>query len=153
MKLKTKNHKLKTSGRGFTIFEILIGMGILAVIFAIGLPISWNFYINYQFDSEVDTFVSVLEQARNSAMVNRNESPHGVYADANQFVIFQGVNYTGRDVSQDKIFPRSGNVNLNGPSEIVFSALSGQVSSTTYSFSRAQRSSNVYVNSEGAISF
>ena len=151
--LNPKFYILDSNEKGFTIFEILIGMGILAVIFAIGLPISWNFYTNYQFDSEVGVFVSVLEQARNSAMVNRNESPHGVYADANQFVIFQGANYAGRDVSKDKIFPRSGNVNLNGPSEIVFSALSGQVSSTTYSFSRAQRSSNVYVNSEGAISF
>ena len=153
MKLKTKNYKLKTSGRGFTIFEILIGMGILAVIFAIGLPISWNFYTNYQFDSEVGVFVSVLEQARNSAMVNRNESPHGVYAAPNQFVIFQGPSYAGRDIFQDRIFTRDGNININGPAELVFASLSGQTASTTYVFSRGQRSANVYINSEGTISF
>ena len=133
MKLKTKSLKLKTSG--FTIFEILIVIGILAVIFAIGLPISWNFYTAYQFDSEVNTFVAVLEQARNSAMTNRNESPHGVYAAPNQFVIFQGPSYAGRDIFQDRIFTRDGNININVPAELVFASLSGQTASTTYVFS------------------
>lgn len=151
--LNSKFYILDSNVEGFTIFEILIVMGILAVIFAIGLPASWNFYTNYQFDSEVAAFVSVLEQARNSAMINRNESPHGVYAGANQFVIFQGSSYAGRDISQDKVFPRDGNISISGPLEIVFGALSGQTSSTTYSFSRAQRSANVYVNSEGTIVF
>lgn len=138
---------------GFSLLEILLAIGILSVIFAIGLPTSVDFYSSYQFDSEVNTFVSILEQARNSAMTNRNESSHGVYAAPNQFIIFQGSSYAARDISQDRIFPRDGNINISGPTELAFTSLSGQTASTTYAFNRGQRSVNVYVNSEGMVSF
>ena len=139
------------ANKGLTLIEILLAIGILGVIFGIGLPIGWDFYINCNFDSEVGTFISLLERARNSAMVNFNEASHGVWVDTDQLILFQGLSYAARDISQDRTFPRSASVIVSGPSEIVFSALSGQAASSTYNFSNATKNINIYVNSEGTI--
>ncbi|MDP3999235.1 MAG: prepilin-type N-terminal cleavage/methylation domain-containing protein [bacterium] len=137
--------------KGFTLFEMLLAISILIILLAITLPISLNFYNIYQFDSEVGTLISLLEKARSSALANRNESAHGFYFSSTTFVIFQGSSYSSRAAALDKTFSRTGNVYLSGPSELVFSALSGQTSSSTYNLSNGPRSENVYVNSEGTI--
>jgi len=142
---------------GFTFLEVLITMGILGIIFAIGLPVGLDFYQRYQFDSEASLFISLLESTRNSAMVNLNESSHGVYIDTDDFVIFQGASYAARDTSQDQNFPRSGSMSVSpccgGLAEIVFSALSGQTASSTFTISHLQKSININVNAEGTISY
>ena len=138
---------------GFTIVEILISLTLLAAIFGLGFPVTWSFYGTYQFDSEAKVLVSVLEQARNSAMINRNQSAHGVFINDDQMTVFQGASYASRNTAMDKIFPRNSLIAISGPSEIVFSALSGQVSSSTYTVSYQHRSANIQANSYGTIIF
>jgi len=138
---------------GFTLIEILIALTILSAIFGLGFPVTWSFYGTYQFDSEGKVLVSVLEQARNSAMINRNQSAHGVFINDDQMTVFQGASYASRNASMDKIFPRNRLIAISGPAEIVFSALSGQVSSSTYIVSYQHRSTNIQANSYGAIIF
>ena len=60
---------------GFTLIEMVIFMGIAAIIFSIGLPVSWNFYLDYQLIYEQRTLNSLLGYARNLSMVNVNEKP------------------------------------------------------------------------------
>lgn len=138
---------------GFTAIELVIVLAILAALFSIGIPAGMDFYYTYQFSSETSTFISALDQARNYSMINRYQSPHGVYIDSQNFTIFKGVNYAERDVSQDKVFPRNNNIAISGPQEIIFSPLSGETASSTFSFSLNQKNFNVYVNSQGAIIF
>jgi len=95
--------------------------------------------------------VAILESARNSAMVNRNESSHGVYIGTNDFILFQGSSYVARDVSQDSSFPRYAAITISGPTEIVFSALAGTTTVSSFNIDHRQSSINIYVNSEGTI--
>ena len=137
---------------GFTIFELLIVFGIFAILAAIGVPIGLNFYLSYQFDAEYELLISLLQNARNLAMVNRNESDHGLFLDTDEFVIFQGSSYSSRVASGDRSFPRASNISIGGLSEIVFSALSGNASaSTTYSLSDGTIIRDLYINSEGLV--
>lgn len=136
---------------GFTIFELLIVMGLVAVISVIGVPVGLNFYLSYQLDAETSLFTSVLRQARNLAMINQNESDHGVYLDDEKFILFQGSSFVSRTVAQDRVFPRSSLVTVSGPGEIIFSALSGQTASSTYFLSDVNKTANVYVNAEGLV--
>lgn len=136
---------------GLTLVEMLLVIGILAIIFALGLTVGVNFYSSYQLSSERNTLVSVLGLARNLALVNNNEANHGLFINADNFVVFQGTSYGSRDTSQDRTFPRAGSITISGLGEIVFAALSGQTSSTTYSVSNNQNTFFVYVNSEGRI--
>ncbi len=142
---------LKTSAavNGFTLIEALISLGILAIIFAVGAPIALDFYLNYQLASEANLLTSALQQARNLSMINHNESNHGLYVDAENFVIFQGSNFASRVQNQDKIFPRAQLISITGPSELIFTALSGQTASTTYNLSDGRKNKDVYVNAEG----
>jgi len=150
--------KLRVLSRnnGFTIFEIIIVFGILAIIFALGLPIAGNFYLDYQFDGEISLIAALLRHTRNLSMVNHNEAAHGLYFDASNFVVFQGASYASRVIAQDRIFSRNTGVTIVGPSELIFSALSGQTSSTTYTLSvglpgQGGKSWEIFVNPEGLV--
>lgn len=131
--------------------EILISFTILAIIFGLGIFVSWDFYRQYQLDSESEMLVSLLRYSRNFSMTNRNEASHGLYFDSDNFVVFQGTNYATRDTSQDRSFARSAGITLLGPSELVFSRLSGAAASSTYTLTTASRQRVVNANSEGAV--
>lgn len=146
-----KLHKISAADRGFTLIEILIVLGILGIIFFVGWPIGLDFYLDYQLDSETDLLTAILEQARNLSMVNHNESDHGLYVNDKNFIVFQGSTFTSRVSSEDKIFPRVQAINVTGPAELVFAALSGTTASTTYNLSDGRKNRNVYVNAEGLI--
>jgi Tfp pilus assembly protein FimT len=136
---------------GFTLIEAGITIAISIIILSIILPVGINFYLDYQFDSEHSLLFSLFQFARNLAMVNRNESDHGVYWDSESFIVFQGSSFAARDQSQDKPFPRAGAISVSGPTEIVFSALSGQTASSTFVVSDGRKSRDVYVNPEGLV--
>lgn len=130
----------------------MLVVGILAVIFSAGVPVTYNFYYQSQFESEYNLLYSILEQTRGLAMVNRNESDHGVFINSENFVIFQGASFAARTASQDRPFPRSGGIVITGPTEIVFSALSGAVASSTFNVTdNGLRSRDIFLNSEGLV--
>lgn len=139
--------------KGFTIIEITLFIGILVIVFALGIPVTFDFYRDYQLQAEQDKFISLLEMARNSAMTNLNQSPHGLYRDNDNFFIFEGSSFAARNQSQDQDFPRTKMISISGPNEIVFNSLSGQVTSSVFSFTNGKRSSNIYVNQEGQINW
>ena len=146
--LKHSGVKIKT---GFTLVEVILTAAILVILLAIVPPISLDFYNQYQFDSELDMLVSLLESARNFAMINYNESAHGVYIGANNFIVFQGASFTSRNPALDKSFPRNSVISVTGVSEAVFSALTGQTAPAIFTVANNQRSIDVNVNSEGTI--
>lgn len=136
---------------GFTLVEILVAIGIMTLILGTVSPIGFNFYFDYQLESETRLLGTLLQQTRNLAMVNYNESDHGLYFDSANFIIFQGASFASRVTSKDKTFPRAQSISLSGPSEIVFTALSGQTASTTYALSNSRKNREVYVNAEGLV--
>ena len=137
--------------RGFTVFEILIVMGIFTIMIGIAAPTGLGFYLNYQFDSESDLVTALLHQARNRAMVNYNETNHGMYVLTDQFVVFEGDSYAARVQANDKKYPRNTDVAVSGASEVVFTALSGATASTTFNLNDTRKSRDIFVNPEGLI--
>lgn len=131
--------------------ELLVVMGIFGILFSIGAPVGWDFYLNYQLDSETQLLTSVLQYARNLSLVNYNEADHGIYVSSANLVIFQGSSYAGRTASQDKTFPRVSAITISGATELVFSNLSGQTASTTFSITDGRKTKYVYVNPEGLV--
>src|ERR1044072_4262622 len=72
-------HSISIRNRGFTLIEILITIGLIGLIAALGLFISLNFYKNYSFRSERNVIVSILQKARSQSMDNIDEQRHGVH--------------------------------------------------------------------------
>ena len=126
-------------------------VGILSVLLAVGAPVGLNFYLDYQLDSEARLLTSVLQYARNLALVNYNEADHGIYINSANLLLFQGSSYASRSVGDDRTFPRISEITVSGATELVFSGLSGQTASTTFSVTDGRKTRYVYVNSEGLV--
>lgn len=136
---------------GVTFLEIIMVIAILSIIFMIGAPVSVQFYLDYQLDSEMRLFSSAIQYARNLSLINHNEADHGIYINNSNLVIFQGSSYAGRTASEDKIFPRVSAITFSGATELIFSALSGETASTTFSVTDSRRTKYIYVNPEGLV--
>ena len=119
------------NGNGFTLIEILITIGIFAVIATIGLIISLDFYRSYAFRSEESTIVSILQKARSQSMDNIDQVRHGVHfqADPLKYILFecasgtpQCSDYSGADTSRDLVIdPAYGSTVSGVPFDVVFS--------------------------------
>ena len=113
---------------GFTLIEVLVVMGILAILSAMGYLVTIEFYKSYAFNAERDTIVSLLQKARAASLSNINQSPHGVYFDAadGQYVVFQGSSYAGRNQLLDQNIPYSPGITRGGTiNKVIFQQLTG----------------------------
>lgn len=138
--------------RGFTLFEILISLGILAVIVAAALPSLTNVYFGFQLTPERDNLIGVLRKAQSLAFTNQNQSPYGIYLLENQYVVFKGSSYATRDPAFDEKFAKPSGITISGLSEIVFTPLSGVPDRTgAFDLTNGRQTLSIQINEEGTI--
>lgn len=113
--------------RGFTLIEVMVSLGLLTVLGAIGLIMGLDFFRGYEFRYSQDSLVSILEKARSAAMANVNETAHGVAIASGSYTLFEGLSYASRNVARDQEFRVESAIMFSGPTEIVFDQLSGRV--------------------------
>lgn len=132
--------------RGFTLLEMVLTIGILGMIFLVGLQ-SQTVMQNVLAGRGARQMESVLDTAAQHARNGANGTNWGVYLAydnttriATQAVLFSGATYATRDTTQDVLFPfgrdlKFPNVSLSGASassgndhEIDFTYLSGLTS-------------------------
>lgn len=155
--------KIYTRNRGFTLIEILVVMGLCAVVSTFALMVSMDWYRASVSHSDRDTLVLALEHARLESMHNvclgdacTGGKPHGVAVrpedNQNAYVIFQGSTYAARDVAVDVPLEANPTVATSGLTEVVFAQVSGDVSSVgDLVLTGAGRVSTITVGSEGQI--
>ncbi len=115
--------------KGFTLIEVLVVMGIVAVLFAVGDLIDFGSLGRRTLGSEEVTLVSILQRARSESMNNINALPHGVHVEEKNFVIFED-SYDEKDSSNQKI-PRNTNIDISPLDyEVTFAQLSGNPDNT-----------------------
>jgi len=141
------------SFEGFTILEVTLVIGILALIFSIGIPVTFNFYVDYQLVTERDNFIAIYQQARDAAMAGEGGTDHGVYVTNDGYVLFEGESYASRSTDQDLDITRSDLIEITGPTEVVFDALSGRTPSASFSITNGRKIFSVDINTEGNINW
>lgn len=138
--LKTSIHN-NSIHRGFTLIEILVVIGIFAMLGTISLIVSLDSYRGYMFRNERDLIITSLQKARSQSVNNVcygacvNGRPHGVAFSPGKTIIFQGTSFALRDVSADEVMNRSYNAVSITPGslgEVVFAQLSGDVATPGY---------------------
>ena len=120
--------------RGFTIPELLIAMGIIAILFGFVSINLIRLQRHSSLTTTVDTLVSDLYSQQNKAMVGDTEgsgiiSAHGVYFETNQYVLFRGSSYNPLDASNFPVNldPSLTFSNITFPSSsVIFSKGSGE---------------------------
>ena len=114
------------SNQGFTLIEIVVVLGILVVLSALGLFVSMDMFRGNSLHAEKNMVVSILQKARSRAMNNINEEPHGVHFESGQYVIFQGA---WPSAMTEQISASAG-VGNSGLDEVVFEQLTGNAACT-----------------------
>lgn len=138
--------------KGFTFIEIAVVVGILGLIFVLGLPVGIEAYKNYLLTSEIRNFLTIIRRAENLAFSNNYESAHGLALEPDRFVLFRGNSYALRNPSFDEEYLRSPSISVTGFSELIFSPLSGTPNATaTITFSNNLRSQELSINEAGVI--
>jgi prepilin-type N-terminal cleavage/methylation domain-containing protein len=79
--------------KGFTLVEVLLVIGIAAVIFVMATPFALNFYRGQLINEAQSSYINTLQGAHNNAVLQKNDSAWGVrfYSDEHCFVMFQGA--------------------------------------------------------------
>jgi prepilin-type N-terminal cleavage/methylation domain-containing protein len=123
--------QIKSTNKGFTLIEVLVVVGLLVTVFAIGALTNVGMYTRELSRSEQSDLFTVLQQARDRAMNNVNATTHGVYFgnDIECYYVFEGTSYGG-DPCEDS-GNQDRNINITSAAafeEVYFEQLSGNPS-------------------------
>ncbi len=83
--------------RGFTLLEILLALGLLALV-AVGvvfLPL--GFKRNVDLDGQSEQIIEALNIGQSNAKSRRDNSGWGVHLEAGRYVLFKGPSYNPAD--------------------------------------------------------
>ena len=125
------NFKNKT---GFTLVEILVVIGIIALLSALTFPLFRNFQKQTDLIDSAEKIVSALRLAQYKTLASDQDDQWGVFfstsTSLNQYVLFKGQNYQSRDASFDTVYQLTKlveiqEINLNQSSEVVFNPVIG----------------------------
>lgn len=150
-----KSHKVlgQDNIKGFTLIEIIIAVFVITMIGSLALFIGIDQYRNYALRAERDMIQAILKKARNQAMNNINEDPHGISLQASEYIVFQGSSYASRDPLYDESLLKSPAITTGGLTEVVFKQLRGDISTAPgdITVSNGIKTFTISINREGRI--
>jgi len=117
--------------KGFSLFEILLSMAIVAVILFVVISLFSNYNKKQVLDNSAEKVSSLLKEARSLTISSKDDSSYGVHFEQNALVLFKGITYIFSD-SNNKINQIDkkaiiSEINLNGGgSNVVFQRLTGK---------------------------
>ncbi len=160
MKINFSTNK-KVLEKGFTLMEMLIVIGVLALISVVPMFMNIDSYRGEAFRGEQNTLGILLQTARANAFNNINQKKHGVVINPSGYegyVVFEGNTYATADHSKDSRTPASYKVTFSpsSPTEIVFDQLSGDANyEGEIQMTDTERNlvANIKINHEGRISW
>ncbi len=111
---------------GFSLLEIILSAAVVLTLSAFALPMGMRFFAVQTFDERTLHFRQTLSMAQRHAFSGYHASASGVALFSDRYVLFEGESYAGRDPLRDLSFPIEAGVEINGPSEVVFAAVTGR---------------------------
>lgn len=148
------NNWLKT--KGFTLVELMIVIGITTILTGVSSVVYGNLQKSTQLNDISAQISQNLRLAREQSLAGLNDKSHGVKFNSNQYILYQGDNYTGRSVAYDRSFSVSSALTITADvsgQEVNFSRGTGLPSATgtitiAHSIGGAK---SVIINSDGII--
>ncbi len=96
MQIKLKKQK------GFTLIEALIIVSISVLLTVTALPIYSNLQISSQLQGNTSQIIQIIRTAREKSTAGLNNTQHGVYFQADRYILYQGTSYSLRNASYDR---------------------------------------------------
>jgi prepilin-type N-terminal cleavage/methylation domain-containing protein len=149
--------------RGFSMIEVIVSLGVLAIVGGVGLMVSMEGYRGGNFHAERALVVSLLQHTRTEALASvcsgsscTDARAHGVYIDevTKKYVLFEGASYATRDTTQDRTLDASPALVRSGLSETVFTPYSADSATPgTITLTGEGRTSVITIGGRGQISW
>ncbi len=145
---------------GLTLVEILVVLGISAVLVVASLPIYSNLQSSAQVDESTTQLIQTLRTARQRSIARLNGVEHGIYilqtAEEDAYILYQGGSYAGRNQDYDRVVTLDAGINLTttfGGNEVHFAGGTGTPNATgTIMLSHpSEGAKQILVNSIGTI--
>lgn len=150
---------------GFTLTEILIVLGVLAVVLFFSISTFSSFYKKTDLDTSRDNIVSTLKTAKNKTLASEQAAQYGVYfdtsSDPDRYIFFQGSSYNSRNTAFDEIYELSQNIEITSytfnpsGSEVVFNRLKGDTVNSGFVIIQSKKTQDtrtIYIYPSGEIS-
>ncbi|MEK9185815.1 MAG: prepilin-type N-terminal cleavage/methylation domain-containing protein [Patescibacteria group bacterium] len=149
----------KLLGRGFTLIETLIVIGIIGFVAVVGVIVGLDTYQRYVFRSDLDKTAALLQKARSSAINNVDEKSYGVrFDDPDNLILFRtNSTYAARDVSYDYKIAKSKTVQYDlancAANEVIWAQLYGTANVCKVDIKDGVKTSTVEINDQGGINY
>lgn len=143
--------------------EILIVMGLLAIVASFALIMNLDDYRGTLFRNERDLVVSVLQKARSEAVNNvclgaacTDGLAHGIHFTPAAYIVFQGTVYNAADATNQSIEANDKLQIIASAPDVVFTQLSGEVAAAPWNVEIKDGIGHdvfIKVNEEGQIDY
>ncbi|MEA1929794.1 MAG: prepilin-type N-terminal cleavage/methylation domain-containing protein [Patescibacteria group bacterium] len=84
--------------RGFSAIELLVAIAIIAIVVAVMVVPLNNLRRRQAVNSDSEQVISLINEARSRTISAVGGAQHGVYVEADQLTLFQGVSYPGASI-------------------------------------------------------
>ena len=120
-------HHYINKQRGFTLIELMIVIGLIAIFTMMTLPYGMNFYRSRVVEEESRAISNVLARAQSHAVSGKEDSDWGIkfFHEENRYTLFKGNRYVSRDIVYDQTFNMPTGASTEGIIEIVFERHTG----------------------------
>ena len=139
---------------GFTTVEMLLVVGIMMILTAIGAPLYMNLSNTNQLDSATNLLVQDLYQAQTHSRNQSQDSAWGVAVNGQVITLFAGTSYAARNTAYDVNYTVPMAIHLSGSTQVVYSKLYGLPTSVgSFGLTGGGKTSAVSVNSKGTVEY
>ncbi len=121
----------KKINRGISLLEIIIAIGIIAIIMAIVIPNFSQFNKQQALQVTKEDIISLLNEARNSTISSKNSTNYGVHFQSDRAILFAGSTFVdmpgNKQINFDSAvtIPSTGGINLGGGDNVIFQRITG----------------------------
>lgn len=121
---------MNINNRGFTLIELLIILVIMGALLAAIVPPFLNFQRTSALNTETQEILTIVSEARLSAMSSKEDVQYGVHFEAGKVVLFKGATYSvGASGNKEHLFNTtltlSPIVVNGGGADVVFQKVTG----------------------------
>ena len=148
---------------GFTIVELVVVLGILSLLFAVGLPAARNFQEDRNYDLAGQSLLQALRRAQIRSLASEDGANIGVHlisGTGTTFTIFEGSSFAGRVAGKDESsdLPPSVGLSFNfsggvSTADVIFSRIRGKpiATGTVFLYSDGAPLQGITIGREGRI--
>lgn len=110
---------------GFTLFELLLVIGVMTAFIGVAAALSTQAIKNGEFDRVRETVRSELVAAQSDAIGGTLDSSWGVAFSSSTITRYKGASYATRDTVFDRVATFGNSVVLSGATDVTFSRPAG----------------------------